>query len=81
MTDSVMVDGGASAVAGGTLVGPAGIEGGEGVVSDNVAMDKVVRRKKRSGVKERFNGTNGVFSRPKSEYISPCEYMLTPFLV
>ena len=75
MTDSVvLVDGGASAV---TVVA-SGIEGGEGVVSDNVAVDKVVRRKKRSGgAKERFNGTNGVFSRPKSEYISPCEYMVT----
>lgn len=80
MTDSVMVDGGASAIAGGTGVGP-GIEGGEGVVSDNVTLDKVVRRKKRSGAKERFNGTNGVFSRPKSEYISPCECMVTPYVV
>ena len=77
MTDPVMVDGGASAVAMGTGVG-SGIEGGEGVFSDNATADKVVLRKKRGGPKDRFSGTNGVFSRPKSEYISPCEYIVYP---
>ena len=70
MTDSLMIDGGASTVPVGTGVGT---EGGEGVVPDNLTTDKVVLRKRRVGSNQRFNGTNGVFSRPKSEYISPCE--------
>ena len=62
-----MVDGGASAVGNGT---------GEGVVNSDT--DKVVYRKPRNrggggGAKDRFTNPNGVFSRPKSEYISPCK--------
>ena len=63
MSNSLMVDGGASAT---------GTEG-EGVVSDVFTTDKVVLRKRKGGGKERLNGSNGVFSRPKSEYISPCK--------
>ena len=77
MSDSLMVDGhggggGASAVAMGN---------GEGVTNSDA--EKVVYRKQRNrggggGTKERFTNPNGVFSRPKSEYISPCEL---PFFV
>ena len=66
--------GGASAVAMGN---------GESVTNNSDAADKVVYRKPRNrgggaGTKERFTNPNGVFSRPKSEYISPCK--LSPFL-
>ena len=53
--------------------GPGGVVvEGEGVAPDSLTADKVVLRKRKGGGKERFN-PNGVFSRPKSEYISPCE--------
>ena len=64
MSNTLMVEGG-----GGTNA--VGIEGGEGVADDNRTTDKVILRKRKAGGP--FNGSNGVFSRPKSEYISPCK--------
>ena len=60
-----MVDGGASA---------SGLDG-EGAVTDGFSENKVILRKRKAGGKERLNGSNGVFSRPKSEYISPCKFV------
>ena len=70
MSDALIVDGGAASVV--------AMGNGEGVANSDTD-NKVVYRKPRNqvagrvGAKERFTNPNGVFSRPKSEYISPCE--------
>lgn len=88
MSDSVMVDGHGGGGGGGASAVPMG--NGDGGVANNSDVDKVVYRKPRNrgggggggagGAKERFTNPNGVFSRPKSEYISPCECNIRPFL-
>lgn len=88
MSDSVMVDGHGGGGGGGASAVPMG--NGDGGVANNSDADKVVYRKPRNrgggggggagGAKERFTNPNGVFSRPKSEYISPCEFNNWPFL-
>ena len=86
MSDSVMVDGHGGGGGGGGGASAVPMGNGDGGVANNSDADKVVYRKPRNrgggagGAKERFTNPNGVFSRPKSEYISPCECNSRPFL-
>lgn len=59
--------------------GASAVGNGEGVANSDT--DKVVYRRPKNrggggGTKDRLTNPNGVFSRPKSEYISPCELPL-----